>query len=265
MKSERPGALDGENQSLQHLVSLFYVGLLLTSTFSTAHKPVVLTGSRRNGEVDIRQQADFEVPVGREFKPYSALTAADVETGARIAGKIKAIEETSLSGGHWRFFRVLHLYQETRTARDILEQLHQYSRCIDGLILPSIGETKRQFKSRTELFIGPRHHDLMGEIYDVRSAVEHLHENKYLEGFNREARLDLLKKKTIVEHVARTSINRIIENPALWSHFANTTSLDAFWSLPDTERKRIWGEPIDPMAGLTGYDPKYIHNGVLGG
>jgi hypothetical protein len=173
IKSERPDVLDGENQSLRHLVSLFYVGLLLASTFSTAHKPVVLTGSRRNGEVDIREQQDLEIPVPCEFRPYPALTAEEIEAGARVAGEIKTIEETPLPGGHWRFFRVLHLYQETRTTRDILERLHQYSRCIDGLILPVVGETKRQFKSRTELFIGPKHHDLMGDIYDVRSAVEH--------------------------------------------------------------------------------------------
>jgi hypothetical protein len=146
IKSERPDVLDGENQSLDHLVCLFYVGLLLASTFSTAHKPVVLTGSRSDGEVDIRQQKDFEIPVPCEFRPYPALTADDIEAGARIAGEIRTIEEARPLGGHWRFFRVLHLYQETRTTRDILERLHQYSRCIDGLILPSVGETKRQFK-----------------------------------------------------------------------------------------------------------------------
>ena len=265
INSERPEDLDGENKSLQHLVSLFYVGLLLASTFSTAHKPVVITGSCRNGEVDIRQQGDLEIPVPRQFRPYPVLTAEDIETGARIAGKIRTIEEAPPPGGHWRFFRVLRLYQETRTTPDILERLHQYSRCIDGLILPRAGQTKSQFKSRTELFIGPLHHDLMGEIYEVRSAVEHLHENKYLEGFNREVRLDLLEKEAIIEHMARTLIGRIVENPALWRHFANTTSLGAFWSLPDTERKKIWGEPIDPMAALAGYEPKYIHNGMLGG
>ena len=129
--------------------------------------------------------------------------------------------------------------------------------------LPSVGETKRQFKSRTELFIGPHHHDLMGEIYDVRSAVEHLHENRYLEGFNREVRLDLLKKEAIVENIARNSISRIIENPVLWPHFANTNSLGTFWSLPDIERRRIWGDFIDPIMALADYDPKYIHDGML--
>ena len=94
-------------------------------------------------------------------------------------------------------FRTLHIYLEARAAADILDRLHQYCRRIDGLILPNAGETKRQFKSRTELFIGPRHHDLMGDIYDIRSAVEHLHENRYLEGFDRATRLDLVKKEAI--------------------------------------------------------------------
>jgi hypothetical protein len=182
-----------------------------------------------------------------------------------LAGKIRKIEETPLPSRYWRFFRVLHLYQHTRTTRDILDRIHQYSRCIEGLILPSVGETKRQFKGRTELFIGPRHHDLMGEIYDVRSAVEHLHENRYLEVFSREVRLDLIKKEAIVEHIARNSISRIIESPALWPHFANTKSLGDFWCLPDIERRKLWGRSIDPTKALADYNPDYIHDGVLGG
>jgi len=161
-------------------------------------------------------------------------------------------------------FRVLHLYQETRTTADILERVHQYSRCIDGLILPKIGQTRRQFKSKTELFIGPYHHDLMGEIYDVRSAVEHLYENRYLAEFNRDVRLDLLKKEAIIGHMARTSIARVVENPALWPHFANTTSLAAFWALREDDRKAIWGEAIDPMVSLAEFEPKFISDAMLG-
>lgn len=95
-----------------------------------------------------------------------------------------------------RLFRTLHIYCEARSTPDILDRLRQYCRCIDGLILPKAGETKRQFKSRTELFIGPRHHELMGEIYDVRSAVEHLHENRYLETVQ------------VIRHLALTACRR---------------------------------------------------------
>ena len=106
-----------------------------------------------------------------------------------------------------------------------MDRLHQYCRCIDGLIVPDVGKTKRQFKSRTELFIGPRHQDMMGETYDVRSDVEHLHENKHLEIFERNARLELVKKLEMMEYIARSALVRILLDRNLWPHFANTPAL----------------------------------------
>ena len=147
IKSQQLDVLDHENQTLERWVSLFYVGLLLASTFSTAHEPVVLTGSRRDGEVDVRQQGHFEIPVPCVVRHYPALTATDIETGARLAVKIAKIEQAPPAGDASRFFRVLRLYQETRTTADILERVHQYSRCIDGLILPKVAEPKASSKA----------------------------------------------------------------------------------------------------------------------
>ena len=76
------------------------------------------------------------------------------------------------------------------------------------------GEAKKQFKSRTELFIGPCHHDMMGETYDVRSDVEHLHENKHLKVFDRTARLELVKKLEMMEYIARSALVRSCLNPS---------------------------------------------------
>jgi hypothetical protein len=210
---------------LQQRASNFYVGLLLASTFAAAHKPVLLSGARRSGEVGIRQQHDFAAPVPSIFRPYPPVLNTDIQFAARLAGQIETLGTTPLDGGHWRLFRTLDIYRNTRTVIDILDRLHQYARCIDGLILPAVGKTTQQFKSRTELFIGARHHELMGEVYDVRSAVEHLHDNRYLEGFDRETRLDLIKKEAIIEHIARTALVRIIGDSRLWPHFANTESL----------------------------------------
>jgi hypothetical protein len=265
LPSSKSGVLDEENQLLQQRVSNFYTGLLLASTFAPAHRPVMLSGSRRDGEVDIRQQHDFDSPTPCIFRPYPPVLNADIQLAAQLAGQIQALGTAPLAGGHWRLFRTLDIYRETRTVSDILDRLHQYSRCIDGLILPDAGKTKQQFKSRTELFIGPGHHDMMGDIYDVRSAVEHLHENRYLEGFDRAIRLDLLKKEAIAEHIARTTLARIIGDGNLWAYFANTSSLASFWALPDLDRRRIWGDPINPTDGLADFDPQYIHDGLLGG
>jgi hypothetical protein len=183
---------------------------------------------------------------------------------AQLAGNIEALGTAQLTGGHWRLSQALRIYREARTTADILDRLHQYARCIDGLILPDVGKTKQHFKSRTELFIGPRYHDMMGEIYDVRSAVEHLHENRYLESFDRETRLDLLKKEAIAEHIARTALGRIVGESNLWPHFANTTALATFWALPPAARQRIWGDPIKPLDALADFDPQSIHDNDLG-
>jgi hypothetical protein len=264
LASLKPDVLDAENQLLGQRVQHFYTGLLLTSTFAPAHKPVVLTGSRREGETDIRQEWDLDPSVSSVFRGYPPIVADDIQSAALLGKKLEVLATTPPADGPWRLLRILHIYTRTRTIGEILERLHQYCRCIEGLILPSAGRTRQQFKSRTELLIGPYHHDMMGALYDIRSAVEHLHENRYLETFDRETRLDLVQKEAIVEHIARKSVARVVGNEALWPHFANTSALGKFWSLPPEERQRIWGDVIDPMDAIADFDPGLVHNGRLG-
>jgi hypothetical protein len=264
MASAAPDVLDAEDQKLQQRVWSFYVGLLLASPFAPAHRPVMLTGLRRNGEIGLRQQQDFECPIPCLFRPYPPVVPDDIRLAAHLGENLETIATAQIAGGHWRLFRTLHVYTEARVISEVVDRIHQYCRCIDGLILPAAGKTKQQFKSRTELFIGPGHHDLMGELYDVRSAVEHLHENRYLEYFDRAVRLDLARKEAIAEYIAREALARVIGNDALWPHFGNTPALEKFWALMPTERKNIWGDPIDPLAAVADFDPQYIHDGLLG-
>jgi hypothetical protein len=264
-RSTTPDLIDDDNGSLEQRVGHFYTGLILASPFAPAHAPVMLSGARRNSEIGIRSQHDLHALVPCAFRPYPPILSKEIELAARLAESIGAIGIANINGGHWRFFRTLDLYISARAIADNLERLHQYCRCIEGLILPSAGDTKKQFKSRTELFIGPRHHDMMGEMYDVRSAVEHLHENRYLETFDRDVRLDLLKKEAVAEYIARSTLVRILNDRNLWSHFANTTALAKFWTLPAAERHRIWGESINPIDAIADLDPRLIANGHLGG
>lgn len=182
---------------------------------------------------------------------------------ADIATNIAAIETTALPGGHWRLFRILHLYLEARVIRDNMDRLHQYCRCIEGLIVPSPGDAGKKFKSRTELFIGPHHHKMMGETYDVRGDVEHLHENKHLEIFDRNAMLELVKKLEMMEYIARSALVRILLDRNLWPHFANTTALRSFWALDDQQQRALWGPIINPHDALAELDPQFISDGQL--
>jgi hypothetical protein len=176
----------------------------------------------------VARKALWEVPhlfaAPAASRALSAVEPADIQLAARLADKLAALP----SGDHWRLQRTLGIYTKTRAAQDILERIHQYCRCIDGLTLPDVGKNKRQFQSRTELFIGPSHHDMMGDLYDIRSNVEHLHEGTYLEHFHRATRLELVQKEAIVEQIVRTAPVRIIGNNTFWPHFANTNALSTF-------------------------------------
>jgi hypothetical protein len=265
MRSQAPEVVDAETAKLKRHAGHFYAGLLLASPFAPAHKPVMLAGYRQNGEINVRSQDDYEPAIPSMVRHYPAVTLAELQLAAKIASQIAALETAPLNGGHWRLFRVFHLYLEARLIRDNMDRLHQYCRCVDGLIVSKQGEAKKQFKSRTELFIGPCHHTLMGDTYSVRSDVEHLHENKYLEVFERNARLDLVKKLEMMEYIVRSALVRILLDSNLWPYFANTNALQAFWALEARERRKLWGGIIDPSDALADFDPRYISDDQLGG
>jgi hypothetical protein len=264
LKSKQSGVLDGESQGLQARVWNFYRGLLLTSRFTTAHKPVILTGSRDDNEIGVRQTQDLEAPADCVFRGYPEVSQAELRQAAGLATELGKIAGIAKGDSHWRLFRVLYLYVGTRPERDLLHRLHQYARCVDGLVLSRPGKGVSDFKSRTELFIGPGLHDVMGEVYADRSSVEHLHEDRLLEPFERVKRLELVRKEAIIEHIARTALRRIVLNESLWPHFANRAGLEKFWALNPDDRRAIWGAPVNPLDALADFDPKYIHDGNLG-
>jgi hypothetical protein len=131
LQSATPDVLDGENILLTNRVWGFYRGLLLSSTFATAHKPVVLTGSCRDGVVGLRQQQDLDVPVPNDFRPYADVPAAELRQAADIAAQLERMAATRQGSNRWRFHRVLHLYSETRGTPEILERKRDASRCDD--------------------------------------------------------------------------------------------------------------------------------------
>ena len=103
----------------------------------------MLTGSRRNGEIGIRSQSDFDTPIPHAIHHYPAILKSKIEDAVGLAFAIEAAVANAANRSHWPFFRTLSLYTEARTIRDNPERLHQYCRCIEGLILSTPGATKR--------------------------------------------------------------------------------------------------------------------------
>lgn len=260
LPSPNPTTLNQENEDLKRKVERYYYGLLLTGRIVSHSPPLLLTGAHDGQEVSVRQQSDLKQLPQFVGMPPDLVTPAHIEAAAALG---KGLGEMEARGGFRRFFRVLGIYAGARSMTDALDQIHQFCRCIEGLILPKVGQTAKHFKSRTELFIGPGHHDLTGSLYKVRSAVEHLNIHLYVRR-SRVQRIDLLRYAAIVEGIARHCIAHIVSQPTLWPHFENETALASFWNLPPTERASLWGEPIDPHSSVVDFVPDYISDEQLG-
>ncbi len=262
--SLNPAHLDRESQALRTIIHNAYVGLLLTGPWAAARRPLLLSGARASDEIALRCHDKLDGPVAGLVKPYPALAIRHFAEAVRLGHCITDIPAAALKGGHWRLWRTLEIFRKAVTLSDIVERVHQYCRCIDGLILPTVGKTAAQFKSKTELFIGPKHHDLMEEMYQIRSADEHLNETKYLEVFDRDIRLDVLQKEMIVSFIVRRVLSHVIGTPHLWEHFANSATLEAFWRLAPAERQTLWGDPIDPLLPVANFERSLLTDDQLG-
>ena len=259
--STAPDVLDEENAELERQIYWFHTGLLLSCRLTTFNDPIMLSGAIRDGHAETRRVSNPSraAPIlGLSAEP---VTPAHLRQAATIAA---AFREWGASGGSWRFNHVLQIYTRARATPDPLERIHQFSRCIDGLILPEIGKTRRQFISRTEVFIGPREHIEMAEIYDIRGKVDHLREYEILEPPARVTRIAILRKAALMEHLSRHCIGRILATKTLWPYFSSPAALERFWKLPLDRRCKLWGPQIDLSSDLAGFRSENIGDSDLG-
>jgi hypothetical protein len=248
-------------QVLKDRVWRFYTGMLLADRYGTEQVPFLITGDRSSAGINVRQVTTLEPVIHASANRWDRLSTNQVRRGAEIG---QAIQKFPWIGSP-RLNRVLSLYLEARTRLDWMDRIHQYTRCLDGLTIPPVSGTGKKFADRMTLIVGPAHRDLFEEIYAIRGAIEHLRENDYTEPFNRAGRLGLVKRAGIVEYVVRSSLVHILETKPLWQHFKTKSSLLAFWDLASADRESLWGAPIDPMAGISGFDESQWSDKDLGG
>lgn len=246
-KVEKPqGTYDRSLRLVRRRVMNLYSGLLLSSRFSAAKSPFIFSGEGTLGEAQINRWQEISRPVECYPSPYPEIPSGSIPLAANIAQNLDEIwTETPLSRDFLRLARVATIYGNARCMADPLDRIHQYVRCIEGFIVPEIGKTKRYFKNRTWLFLGEGKADLMEEIYEIRSKVEHLKEFEYLESSNLEIRPDVLEKEEFIEQAARKTLVHVICRMGLWQHFGNEESLKSFWQKSDNEKKEIWEQPLD--------------------
>jgi hypothetical protein len=251
--SQHPDSLDDENRQLSDIIHKLYFGMLIAVRYISHAEGFRMTGVHHGSEVDVREVTNYEevlAPAGCRGEP---LEDAVLDAARLVAEGITAVE---VAGAHDRTWRIIRAFYRALRSNEFGSRIHQYVRCIEGFILPDIGRTRRQFIHRSALFVGDGHDDLLGKLFDVRSAVEHLHGTYAIVTApdRRAADLELAELAFKAEMIARHCLQRLFLTPALWPHFRDDASLAAFWRLPDADRIAIWGAPTETRVAFAFFD-----------
>jgi hypothetical protein len=126
-------------------------------------------------------------------------------------------------------------------------RIHQFVRCIEGFIRPRRGKTKQDFQHRTKLFIGNDYSDQIGEIYEVRSKAEHLHDiYADYKSLSKTAQFEKIFRMAFeAQALASYCIVQLLENKNIWSYFLDDDSILEFWQLDQGEQQKLWGKTLN--------------------
>jgi len=122
-------------------------------------------------------------------------------------------------------------------------RLHCFVQALDALTT----EWRRDgFVKNAKLFTKRRtHENWLKEMYDMRSKTEHCAEWTIpfagRRAKNRRAKLRLWQ----VQNLALYAYARVLSDKRLLAHFRTDSTIDAFWKLPATARRKLWGTPLD--------------------
>jgi hypothetical protein len=238
-ESKSPDILDHENKELLSEVDALFYGLLLQGMpqHQAAYR---FTGAVSRGESTVRQFSE-----AYHHHSYSNKTPVSPDTCKVAKAAAEGIKESISKTKFLRLQRGFKALIDATRARYGEDALHQFVRAIDALILPRVGNSRRDFAHRCQTFTvdNEAHRTILEGIYDVRSNVEHMHE------WNGATTAEDAKKDA---HLLRQMVCQI-ETLALSVYLKIMTSnaaIESFWSLPDDQKKNVWGVELD-LGGVT--------------
>lgn len=139
------------------------------------------------------------------------------------------------------------------------QRLHCFVRSLEAVVRPAIGHTKRQFVHRCQFFAkrSPESQQILSEIYDIRSAAEHLNPPcDTLPDYSEVERTTIVSLRALqVEILAAHVYGRILTDPGLVKEFVSDTTTTSLWTKEDHEHMRLWGPPIDLVSAAKSQFP----------
>ena len=261
--SKNPDVLNAESQEREALASYLREGLLLAGWFAEWDRDSLISGCNGKHGIRVQQYQRFE---RTQFVSAAPFHRIDEERILAASSLVPSMMETRERGRYIRMKAAWRAFDTAMAARYIEDRLHQFVRCVEGFIYPEAGRTRRQFKSRTELFVGTDRHDQMHELFEIRCAVEHLHpaHSAIERGSQREGALVVFERAVQAEAIARYCIRRFLESEVVRRQFVDDAAISRFWSVDDDERREIWGAPLDLNAEMTCFKPDRLDDWELG-
>jgi hypothetical protein len=244
--SHNPEIVDEVHQRLDKTLSDLFYMLHLRPGIEVAEGADLLWGSSVGGVPGIRHMS--QMPKFHQSKGWrrAPITADWLEEGLIFRAGV-----TAMDADRNLFRRVVRglvtLFKGMQETRQ--DRLHQFVRSLEGLILPDIGSTQKQFAHRCQTFAraGDDTRTLLLEAFEMRSDTEHLNPwDEAVQSYPAEQREDVCWHRTRqVEHLACDAYSRLLRDAALRTRFRTETEMAAFWKLPDDQRQTIWGKPLD--------------------
>jgi hypothetical protein len=243
-QSEKGHVVD---EGLKSKLDCLTFGILLQGTPSY-RESFLISGANESGEADARQFSRARVFYPSWKTKSLVVGRAELDCAIRLAARLESI---NLRGEDWRRLRraIDCLTKGSAEPRYQEERLHQFVRCLEGLILPDQGSSTTQFVHRAQTFAVANEATKLAleQIYNVRGKVEHLHHPfDPLPGDTTDEKEKLLYWRVRqVDALARFVLRHVLESDALTAVFKTDESIDAFWHKPDHERTEVWGKRLD--------------------
>src|SRR6185436_12552681 len=128
-------------------------------------------------------------------------------------------------------------------------RLHQFVRSLDGVIKPPTGEGTNKFKYRCGFFAGrtPPHMEILEDLYELRSAAEHLNPlADKLMRFQEHERENVKALRTFQSELLASFVYRkILSTPSLLSNFIDDAAIDEMWRQSASQLIAHWVTTID--------------------
>ena len=243
-----PGNLDDEHTELKQYVWDIFCLLQLSGPLHYQGASILLGRRETQGDF-ISQITDLQ-----DFHPTKgdAATAVTLDRFEEAVAARGVRHRLSASPEYARFTRGARIVVEAIAEWHGAERLHQFVRALEALTFPEIQKTRRQFVNRCKALTSGATGSgyVLGQIYDMRSDVEHVHElSRSIQFIPATSREDVALRRTRqAQQLACSAYRRLYANGALLLEFETDDKIRAFWKQDEPTLRQAFGVPLNLLT-----------------